>query len=204
MSQTRLIVGLGNPGGEYEGTRHNLGAMVVRHLAHRGGLRFRLSSFTNGLAAEQTVGEKKILYLLPQTHMNHSGMAVRQAVDKKEADPGDILIVCDDLSLDFGRMRIRPCGSHGGHNGLRSVIERLETEVFPRLRLGIRAPRPDHGGSAPAQNMVDYVLGVFTPQERRCLDGFIEEAAECCLVWAAEGVQKAMDQFNRKANISGE
>ncbi|HBO97295.1 MAG TPA: aminoacyl-tRNA hydrolase, partial [Candidatus Omnitrophica bacterium] len=140
MSQARLIVGLGNPGRDYEYTRHNLGFLVVEHLAQKNNLRFRKSSFTNGLTAEGKVAGNDLCCLLPSTYMNNSGAAVKQAVLNKGLDQTDILIVCDDFHLDFGEIRIRSKGGDGGHNGLTSAIEHLGTQAFARVRLGIGSP----------------------------------------------------------------
>jgi len=192
LSETRLIVGLGNPGKDYEYTRHNLGFLAVEHLAQKNNLRFRKSSFANGLTAEGKVAGIDLCCLLPATYMNNSGSAVKQAVLKKGLDHADILIVCDDFHLDFGDIRIRGKGSDGGHNGLTSVIEHLGTQDFARSRLGI-------GPLAKGQESVDYVLAKWTAAEKRQLDEFLGRAADCCGVWLAEGIHKAMDQFNGRS-----
>ena len=192
MSQARLIVGLGNPGRDYEYTRHNLGFLVVEHLAQKNNLRFRKSSFTNGLTAEGKVAGNDLCCLLPSTYMNNSGAAVKQAVLNKNLDHADILIVCDDFHLDFGQVRIRSKGTGGGHNGLTSVIEHLGTQAFARLRLGI-------GGPVKGQESVEYVLGKWTAGEEKQLDEFIDRATDCCGVWLQEGIDKAMDQFNGRS-----
>ncbi|OGX10500.1 MAG: aminoacyl-tRNA hydrolase [Omnitrophica WOR_2 bacterium GWA2_53_43] len=192
MSQARLIVGLGNPGRDYEYTRHNLGFLVVEHLAQKNNLRFRKSSFTNGLTAEGKVAGNDLCCLLPSTYMNNSGAAVKQAVLNKNLDHADILIVCDDFHLDFGQVRIRSKGADGGHNGLTSVIEHLGTQAFARLRLGI-------GGPVKGQESVEYVLGKWTAGEEKQLDEFIDRATDCCGAWLQGGIHKAMDQFNGRS-----
>ena len=200
MSQARLIVGLGNPGRNYEHTRHNLGFLVVEHLCqmlnehltHKNNLRFRKSSFTNGLTAEGKVAGNDLCCLLPATYMNNSGVAVKQAVLSKGLDQADILIVCDDFHLDFGEIRIRRKGSDGGHNGLTSIIEHLGTQDFARMRLGI-------GPLTKGQESVDYVLGKWTAAGKKRLDEFIDRATDCCGVWLAEGIHKAMEQFNGRS-----
>jgi len=192
LSQARLIAGLGNPGRDYEYTRHNLGFLVVEHLAQKNNLRFRKSSFTNGLTAEGKVAGNDLCCLLPATYMNNSGAAVKQAVLNKNLDHTDILIVCDDFHLDFGQVRIRSKGTGGGHNGLTSVIEHLGTQAFARLRLGI-------GGPVKGQESVEYVLGKWTAGEEKQLDEFIDRATDCCGVWLQEGIDKAMDQFNGRS-----
>ena len=186
-----MIVGLGNPGKDYEYTRHNLGFLVVENLAKHYQLKFSSSSLTKGLVTEGHIEGQPVLLLLPTTYVNHSGLAVKPIVQKKEISSSDLLIVCDDLAIDFGQIRLRAKGSDGGHNGLTSIIEHLGTQEFPRLRLGIgRPPAP--------QDTVDYVLGKFNKEERKELNHFINEATECCLVWLRDGTNKAMGQFNRR------
>lgn len=197
MSESRLIVGLGNPGKNYEYTRHNLGFLVVRRVAEGQGIRFQTSSFTNALMAQGHLDQKKFWCLLPLTYMNRSGMAVRQTVEKKALDLEDVLVVCDDLHLDFGQLRIRSRGSDGGHNGLNSVSQHLENQGFGRLRLGIGSP--DRGADT-----AEYVLTEFGREERKKLDDFVERATECCLVWLKEGMSKAMDQFNNRREKNAE
>lgn len=191
MSETRLIVGLGNPGKDYEYTRHNLGYLVVRCLAEKNHLSFRKSSLTNGLTAEGEIAGNGLCCLLPSAYMNNSGAAVKQAVLKMGLAYVCLLVVCDDFHLNFGQIRIRARGSDGGHNGLASVIEHLGTPAFARLRLGIGSP-------AKGQETAEYVLGPWTRQERKALNEFIDRAAECCVVWLRDGMPQAMDQFNGK------
>ncbi|MBI5149393.1 MAG: aminoacyl-tRNA hydrolase [Candidatus Omnitrophica bacterium] len=200
--QARLIVGLGNPGGDYEYTRHNLGFLVVDRLARKNGLDFRKSSFANGLMAQDRKETEALHCFLPTTYMNNSGLAVKQAVAKLGLDIAHLLIVCDDLNLGFGQVRLRGKGSDGGHNGLASVFEHLGTRNIARLRLGIGAPRPAHDRVprlAHDRGTVDYVLGEFTKEEKSRLDEFIDRATDCCEVWLKEGIRKAMDQFNGKS-----
>ena len=192
MSEKRLIGGLGNPGKDYEYTRHNLGFLVVRRLAEKLKLKFALSSLTNGLTAEGMFEDKAICLLMPLTYMNNSGVAVHQVMTKRELSPEDVMIVCDDFNLDFEQIRLKGKGSDGGHNGLSSVIEHLGTEQFARLRMGIGRP-------TGKKDMVDYVLEEFKKKEKECLDSFIDETASCCLAWLCEGVYAAMDQYNRRS-----
>lgn len=192
MSKTRLIVGLGNPGREYEYTRHNLGFLAVRRLAEMLKLKFTPSPLTNGLAAKGIVADEALYLLMPLTYMNNSGAAVYQVMTKKDLLPADVLVICDDFHLGYGQMRLRARGSDGGHNGLSSVIEHLGMEQFARLRMGIGRP-------AGKKDVVDYVLAEFKKEEKDRLDSFINEAASCCLVWLREGISTAMDQYNRKS-----
>ena len=187
----KLIVGLGNPGKDYEYTRHNLGFLVIRHLAERLNVGIKLSSFTNGLMAEGKYKGQEFCFFLPLTYMNKSGGAIRQLIERKEFLLNNSLILCDDLNLDFGQIRIRSKGSDGGHNGLDSIIQCLGTEEFPRLRMGI-----SHPGNKV--NVVDYVLEEFSKSEKNNLEDFISNAADCCLIWLDEGIGKAMESFNGK------
>ncbi len=192
----KLIVGLGNPGREYEWTRHNLGSLVLTHLAKEYHLKFFKSPTIHGLSAEGKIHNHDVMLLMPLTYMNHSGVAVRQASEQKGISSDDILVVCDDFHIDFGQMRLRSKGSDGGHNGLASIIEQLKTKNddtvdFARLRLGI--------GSPPRkEEAVDFVLGEFNQKEKEALHDFVKKTAQCCIVWLSEGTGKAMSQFNKR------
>ena len=192
MSEIRLIVGLGNPGRDYEDTRHNLGFLAVRRLAEKIKFKFALSSLTNGLTAKGTYEDRVLCLLIPMTYMNNSGVAVQQVMTKKELSPEEVLIVCDDFHLDFQRIRLRSKGSEGGHNGLKSVIQHLGTDQFARLRMGIGRP-------ADKKDTINYVLEEFKKTEKTHLDAFIDEAVCCCLLCVKEGINAAMDQYNRKS-----
>jgi PTH1 family peptidyl-tRNA hydrolase len=191
LSKLRLIAGLGNPGKDYEYTRHNLGFLVVQRLAEKLKLKFALSSLTKAMAVEGTFEGNSICLLAPLTFMNNSGVAISRFMSKKDLLPEDILVVCDDFHLDFEQIRVRSKGSDGGHNGLSSVIQHLDTEQFARLRMGIGYP-------PGKKDTVDYVLEEFVKAERNRLDNFIDEAVSCCLVWLSEGINTAMDQHNRR------
>ena len=191
MSGIRLIVGLGNPGRDYEYTRHNCGFLAVQRLAEKLKIKFQLSSLTNGLTAEGTYGDQTLCLLLPMTKMNNSGAAVQQVMAKKELSPDSVLVVCDDFHLDYQQLRLRAKGSDGGHNGLKSVIQRLGTNQFARLRMGIGRP-------ADKKNTLNYVLDEFTKTERTRLVAFIDQAVSCCELCLQAGMSRAMDQFNAK------
>jgi len=191
LAPLKLIVGLGNPGKNYEFTRHNLGFLVLKRLAEKFNLTFTASSFTNGLVAEGVYESIPVCLLAPLTYMNHSGVAVDQLVREKSIAPEDILVICDDVHLDFEQMRLRAKGGDGGHNGLDSIIQKLGTQAFARLRMGVGRP---HG----SKDMSEYVLEKFTKKEFALLDSFIDEAVFCSLVWLRDGVHIAMDQYNTK------
>ena len=184
----RLIVGLGNPGVLYADNRHNIGFKAVEKLA---GKKLRKSSGLNALMAKKDVGGQECVIVQPLTHMNASGNAVGPLVSHYGIAPRDILVICDDMDLAFGRMRLRSSGSSGGHNGLKSIIAQLGTEDFARLRLGIG--RPPAGRPATG-----HVLEDFTTGEKKLLPDFINQALLCAHSWVSEGVEKTMNQFNQR------
>ena len=187
----KLIVGLGNPGLEYEMTRHNLGFMLVDRLFERaGGRRFRNES--NAKIAEVTLAGKRILLVKPQTFMNLSGDAARPLLEHYgEAEPSNLIVACDDVALPFGTIRVRARGSAGGQKGLKSIIERLATQEFARVRLGVR---PDH----PVEDLASFVLSPIPKRDRAALDQALERAADAIEVVLTEGVEHAMALFNER------
>lgn len=196
----RLVVGLGNPGSNYVGTRHNVGYEVVESLAARLGWIDRPESFKrmargrfDGLALDGRVataaGEEKLLLLEPTTYMNLSGRSVRAAVDFYQVAPADVMVVLDDLALPAGRLRMRASGSSGGHNGLKDVERCLGTVDYPRLRIGID-PKP------PFIPQADYVLQRFAPEQRKLVDEAIARACGAIMTWIDRGIEPAMSQFN--------
>jgi peptidyl-tRNA hydrolase, PTH1 family len=183
----KIIVGLGNPGREYAGTRHNLGFMVVDELARRLVANERRNRFRSDLV-EAFDGGEKIVLLKPRTYMNLSGAAVREAVSWYKTPLDNVLVVVDDIDLPFGSIRLRAKGGSGGHNGLKSIIAELGVETFSRMRIGIgRGP-----GHATRQ-----VLTRFTSEEERFLPSVLEAAADCVLEWERQGVISAMNRCNR-------
>lgn len=189
MAEKRLIVGLGNPGKDYQYTRHNLGFLAVQKLAKDLNFKLELSSFTNGITAEGMVGQDEVFLLMPLAYMNNSGNTVSRVVELKGILPHNVLVICDDFNLPFKQIRLRPKGSDGGHNGLASVIERLATTEFHRLRLGIGFPNRG--------DVIDFVLEEFNSSEMRDLDSYLRQAVECCKMWLSQGIDKAMEQFNK-------
>ena len=182
----RLVVGLGNPGRDYAATRHNVGFMVVDELARRdGNVGFR-RRFRADVGEGRYPGGKLIL-VKPQTYMNLSGNAVREAVNWYRVPREDILVVFDELDLPFGTIRLRPSGSAGGHNGMRSVLEQLGGTDIPRLRIGIGR------GRAEAE---DYVLSPFSREQAKELPFLIPTAADAVTTWATEGIIAAMNKHN--------
>lgn len=183
----RLIVGLGNPGTEYEGTRHNVGFMVIDALAEEKGV--RLEHDGDALVGKASHRSFPFDLVKPLTYVNRSGEAVRRLMRARDLSPSEVLVIVDDVHLTPGTLRLRPGGGSGGHNGLDDIIERLGTDAFPRLRLGI-------GNDFPRGGMVDYVLSPFTSSERPFVEEAVERACQAALVFVTEGVEEAMNRFN--------
>jgi PTH1 family peptidyl-tRNA hydrolase len=197
----KLIVGLGNPGSQYLGTRHNVGFELVDQFAARLGWigkaeqfdslsRMKFDGlFLDGVLNRLTGGDEKIALLKPMTFMNLSGRAVQAAMGFFQLTPADIVIVLDDLALPCGRIRLRSGGSSGGHNGLKDIERVLGTDQYPRLRIGVDPTPPRVAGR-------DYVLGKFTTEQRNRLGPAIDRAAGAIVTWIDKGIEPAMSQFN--------
>jgi len=184
-----LIVGLGNPGPKYEWTRHNCGFLVVDELARRAGREVRTPE-CQALTARVTVDGRQALLAKPQTFMNLSGAAVAALKQKHEvADASHVLVISDDLALPFGKLRVRPKGSAGGQNGLKSIIAKLGTQEFPRVRLGIA---PDH----PITDASEFVLSEFPKKDRDALAEQVTRAADAVEVILTNGIAEAMSRYN--------
>jgi PTH1 family peptidyl-tRNA hydrolase len=192
----RLIVGLGNPGIEYQFTPHNLGFLVVDRLAEVAGVRVERPEARSLLAHAEIEGAPVVL-AKPLTYMNLSGLAVRDLLGRLELDPGALLVISDDIALPRGSLRIRRRGGAGGHLGLESVIGALGTEEFARLRLGVA---PDH----PIADAAEFVLRPFRRADLKPVDEQIERAAEAVGVFLRDGPEKAMSLFNRSSEGSEE
>ena len=186
-----MIVFLGNPGSKYDGTRHNAGFRVGDLLAERCGVKIRRVK-NRALTAVAEIGGREVLLVKPQTFMNLSGEAVRPLADFYKLSPDHILVVSDETALPPGRIRLRPCGSAGGHNGLKSIIEALGTEDFPRIRLGVGSPT--HADYDPK----DWVLSVFRDQDAEIFAEAAGRAADAVTCYITEGADKAMNLYNRK------
>jgi PTH1 family peptidyl-tRNA hydrolase len=185
----KLIVGLGNPGPKYRNTRHNVGFQVLDRLAVRWGASFDREKF-QGLIATCSCGSENVMLLKPLTYMNRSGTAVADATRNRVPDLVDMLVVVDDVNLPFGRLRMRERGSAGGHNGLKSIIEHVGTQDFPRLRIGV-------GVNKTGDSLTDHVLGSFRPEERAELDAIIARAADGVVAFVEGGVLPAMNEVNK-------
>lgn len=191
----KLVVGLGNPGSKYEGTRHNVGFEVIDRLA-QGGRGARFTSKFDGLLAEAEIDFRRVLLLKPQTFMNLSGRSVRAAAQFYKLDPAsDLLVVCDDLSLPLGKLRLRPKGSDGGQKGLRDIAAQLGTSDYARLRVGI-------GENGPI-DAADYVLTRFRAAERTAIDDTLIAATQAVAVWVTQGLEASMNRFNAPSTPGG-
>jgi peptidyl-tRNA hydrolase, PTH1 family len=195
------IVGLGNPGQEYENTYHNLGFLAVDRLAASYGIRVTRSE-AKGLTGQGTIrlgggATAKVILAKPLTYMNLSGGSVKELLNKYTLSVQQLILIYDELALDWGSMRIRPDGSAGGHNGVSSVIGSVGTDKFIRIRLGIR---PDH----PVKNMKDYVLAPFRRAQIETLDSVLSETQLAVESIITEGVEKSMNRFNRRAQSAKE
>ncbi len=203
-----LLVCLGNPGKEYETTRHNIGFVLdlslcdeiipveeadalaaARQLARREGVKFNKLRY-RALTGEIRAGSQRVLVIKPQTYMNLSGESVKLAGGFYKIPPERVLVISDDVALPLGKLRIRAGGSAGGHNGLKNIIAHLGTDQFPRVRVGVGAPEhPDH-------EMIDWVIGHFTPKEKKTVDEAVGRAVDAALCVIEKGVQEAQNRFN--------
>lgn len=191
----KIVVGLGNPGRKYAGTRHNIGFEVLQVLAERNAAERWRSRFEAETAEIQLQGER-LLLVAPQTFMNLSGRSVRSVVDFFKTPLADLLVICDDLNLSCGRLRIRPAGSAGGQKGIQNIIDQLGTPEFPRLRIGIGRPSEGVG-------TVNYVLQTFARSERPIVDQAVDRAELAVGKWVSEGIEEAMTLFNRSEDALG-
>ena len=186
----KLIVGLGNPGPRYRDTRHNVGFEVLDEYASRARAEFG-SAPADALVAKVREPGREVLLAKPLTFMNLSGRAVGELVRYYRIDVADLLVVTDDVNLPAGRLRLRRGGSAGGHNGLKSIIECLGSDAFPRLRVGV-------GRGDPRRDLADHVLARVAPDEREMLHEAARRAADACETFIAEGIDAAMNRFNRE------
>ena len=186
----KVIVGLGNPGTRYALTRHNVGFQVVRMLSDRWSIPIR-STLCRSKVGEGLVGASAVRLTLPQTMMNVSGEAVQCLISRWKLEATSFLIVCDDVSLPLGTVRVRASGSDGGHKGLASIIDSVQSREIPRLRVGIRS-------AVIQEDLTAYVLGRFRSSEKKSLEEGFAKAVEACDVWVKKGLTAAMNLFNRR------
>ena len=182
-----IIVGLGNPGKKYENTRHNMGFLAVDLLAEKYGIKVNKLRF-KALTGEGRIAGQKVLIMKPQTYMNLSGESVRQALEYYKEDSQNLIVIYDDIDIPTGSVRIRKKGSAGTHNGMRSILYQIQTEDFPRIRVGI--------GSGKKENLIDYVTGGVSSSEKTLLEESLIKAAECAACIVEKGIDKAMNEYN--------
>jgi peptidyl-tRNA hydrolase, PTH1 family len=190
----KLVVGLGNPGSKYQGTRHNIGFEVVDRLAE-GGSRATFTRKFDGLLAETEIDFRRVLLLKPETFMNLSGRSVAQALRFYKIDIADLLVICDDLNLPLGKLRVRGGGSDGGQKGLRDISAQLGSEDYARLRIGI--------GERGVVDASDFVLSRFRSAERPVIDDALILASQAVAVWVSQGLAATMNRFNGPVATGG-
>lgn len=184
-----LIVGLGNMDSEYFGTRHNIGFEVLDHIAFNLGVTFKSATYAH--IAEASYKGKKLILIKPTTYMNLSGKALKYWLEKEKVELSNSFVILDDLNLEFGSIRIRPEGTDGGHNGLKDIQEKLATNKYPRLRIGI-------GNQFSKGKQVDYVLGKWSEQEQKDLPEIIKLSADAALSFCFAGLTNTMNSYNSK------
>ena len=181
-----LIVGLGNPGKEYDGTRHNIGFAAVDYIADKYNIELKRIKF-KGVFGEGFIEGKKVILLKPTTYMNLSGESIREVINFYKISNEEVIVIYDDISLEVGRLRIREKGSHGGHNGIKSIIANLGTDVFPRVKIGVGAPKG---------NLVSHVLGKFSEDEIEVLRETIKASSDAVSIIMKADIKEAMNKLN--------
>jgi PTH1 family peptidyl-tRNA hydrolase len=184
-----VIVGLGNPGKKYENTRHNLGFITIDKLAEENGINVSKLKF-KALVGEGRLSSERVLLVKPQTYMNLSGESVREIMNFYKLEPENLIVIYDDFDIDVGTIRIRKFGSAGTHNGMKSIIYQLQSDRFPRIRIGTGS---DHMG-----NLIDFVTGGFTKEEVPLLESAVNNGVKACQCIISDGVDKAMNLYNSK------
>jgi PTH1 family peptidyl-tRNA hydrolase len=186
----KLIVGLGNPGFVYRHCRHNIGFLVVKTLAKIHKIPLKKDKKTFSLSGKGRIGDQDVILAMPVTFMNLSGVAVASLLKKYRIDLDNLLVICDDIDLGFGRLKIKPSGSSGGHRGLKSIIGSTGTQGFSRLRMGIGRP-------LKSIKAAEYVLSAFNIREKTQLREILEMASSCCRSWVRKGITETMNVFNQ-------
>ena len=186
----KLIVGLGNPTNQYEGTRHNVGFDVIDKMADEYGIGLDVIKH-KGMYGKGKINGQTVILLKPMTFMNLSGESVSQVAAYYKVDPSDIIVVYDDINLDVGRLRVRGKGSAGGHNGIKNIIAHLHTEEFPRVRVGV-------GMKPPRMDLADYVLSHFSDEDQKIMDEGYDKAIKAITLLVNDELEKAMNDYNGK------
>lgn len=191
-----IVVGLGNPGKDYTNTRHNIGFDTIDLLANRNNININKIKFKS-VYGEGKIGEEKVLLVKPQTYMNNSGIALREIVSYYKIPTENVIVIVDDIDIDFSQVRIRKKGSAGSHNGLKSIIYHLQSEDFPRIKIGI-------GKKREGQDLANFVLSKFSKEERTIIEESILTGAESVETIIKFGIDTAMNEFNKKGNTAQE
>ncbi len=181
-----LIVGLGNPGKEYAGTRHNIGFEAIDYMSKKYNIDVNRTKF-KGVFGEGFINNKKVVLLKPSTYMNLSGQSIREAINFYKLESEEVLVIYDDVSLEVGKIRIREKGSAGGHNGIKSIISNMSTDIFPRIKIGVGQPKGD---------LVSHVLGRFSQEEIQDLNEVIEASSQAVEIIIKDGTKEAMNKLN--------
>ncbi len=181
-----LIVGLGNPGKEYDGTRHNIGFEAIDYMSKKYNIDVNRTKF-KGVFGEGFINNKKVVLLKPSTYMNLSGQSIREAINFYKLESEEVLVIYDDVSLEVGKIRIREKGSAGGHNGIKSIISNMSTDIFPRIKIGVGQPKGD---------LVSHVLGRFSQEEIQDLNEVIEASSQAVEIIIKDGTKEAMNKLN--------
>lgn len=184
-----IIAGLGNPGRQYAGTRHNMGFNVVTRIADDYKMQITIKEH-KALCAKGFIGGQKVLLALPQTYMNLSGESIKELINYYKVDPAtELMVIYDDVSMDVGRIRMRAKGSAGGHNGIKNIIAELGTDVFPRMKVGV-------GEKPKGWDLADYVLGRFSDEENEVMRRMLARGSDACRDFILYGIQEAMNRYN--------
>ena len=184
-----IVVGLGNPGERYRGTRHNVGYVALDAIAEKAGVKIERAA-CKGLTGRGALGGHGVLFLKPETYMNGSGESVREAAAFYKVPPEKILVLCDDVSFEAGRIRIRRSGSHGGHNGLRNIVEHLGSEAFPRIKIGVgKKPRPDY-------DLIDWVLGKLPDEDAKKIADRAADFFDAATLIVSGNTEQAMNRYS--------
>lgn len=181
-----LVVGLGNPGKEYDGTRHNIGFEAIDYISKKYNIDVNRTKF-KGVFGEGFINGNKVVLLKPTTYMNLSGESIREAINFYKLEKEEVIVIYDDISLEVGKLRIREKGSAGGHNGIKSIIANMSTDIFPRIKIGVGQPKGD---------LVSHVLGKFSKEEVQDLNEVIEASARAVEIMIKDGTKEAMNELN--------
>lgn len=185
-----IIAGLGNPGRQYEGTRHNIGFAVIDELADAYNIKMSIAKHM-GICGKGAIAGDKVMLVKPQTFMNNSGECIREVIDYYKVDTDDVIVIHDDVCLDVGRLRLRPRGSSGGHNGIKSIIDEIGTDDFKRIKIGV-------GGKPDNYDLADWVLGRFPGDQLDAVRAGIDKAVKAVSVILEKGIEEGMNEFNAK------